>query len=266
VALVLAGFAANSLLCRAALGAGLADAATFSFVRMATGAAALALFAWRAGQGPTLRPRPWASLALATYVLGFSFAYRALTAGTGALLLFGAVQVSMLAMAFLRGDVFPVRKMLGALLAFAGLLVLTVPRLGRPPVGAALSMALAGAAWGVYSLLGAGSARPVGDTQVAFLGATVLVLPALFFAAPHHMDGRGLLLATLSGTLASGATYSLWYAVLPRLGAVRAAVVQLAVPLLTAAAAGLLLGEVPGLGWYLAAALTLSGIALTVRR
>lgn len=265
VGLVLLGFASNSLLCRAALGSGQADALSFSAIRLATGCAALALIAaWKEGT-IRIRPRAGASLALAAYVLGFSLAYRSLSAGTGALLLFGAVQVTMLGAARLRGEAFPPKKWLGATMAFAGLLVLTIPRADRPPLMAALAMAGAGFAWGVYSLMGRGSASPWADTLGSFAGAGLIALAGLALPHARHLSARGLLLATLSGTLASGATYSLWYAVLPRLGALRAAVVQLAVPLITAAAATLFLKEIPGLGWFIAAALTLSGIALAAR-
>jgi drug/metabolite transporter (DMT)-like permease len=156
-------------------------------------------------------------------------------------------------------------KWLGAAMAFAGLLVLTLPRADRPPIAAALSMAGAGAAWGIYSLMGRASTQALADTLGSFLGAALLALLAFAVPALHHMTGLGLALAAVSGALASGAAYALWYAILPRLGAIRAGVIQLAVPLITAGAGTVLLGEIPGLGWSLAAALTLSGIALASR-
>lgn len=264
--LVLAGFAANSLLCRAALGGGRADAASFTALRLVSGVLALALFLRLERGGWSLpRPRAGRAVALAAYMLGFSLAYRSLSAGTGALLLFGAVQVTMLGAARFRGEPFSAAKWTGAAMALAGLLVLTLPRADRPPLAAALSMAGAGAAWGVYSLMGRASAQPLADTLGSFMGAAGIALLAFAIPAVHHMTGPGLALAVLSGSLASGAAYTLWYAILPRLGAVRAGVIQLAVPLMTAGAATLLLGEVPGLGWVLAAALTLSGIALASR-
>ncbi len=263
VPLVLLGFAANSLLCRAALATSAADAASFTALRLGSGCLVLAgLEALRKEGFTRLRLGP--ALALAAYAFGFSWAYRQVSAGTGALLLFGAVQVTMLAVARIQGGALPWRKQLGAVLAFGGLVILCAPTATAPPWRGAASMLLAGAAWGAYSLLGRGSARPVADTAAAFLGATLLVLPALA-VVPLHLTVRGLLLAVLSGTLASAAAYSLWYAVLPRLGAVRAAVCQLAVPLVAAAGAALLLGELPGLPWFAAAALVLLGIGLAVR-
>jgi drug/metabolite transporter (DMT)-like permease len=264
--LVLAGFAANSLLCRAALGSGLADAAAFTLVRLVSGVSALALLLRLERGGWSLpRPRVGRALALAAYMLGFSFAYRSLSAGTGALLLFGAVQVTMLGAARFRGEPFSAAKWAGAAMALAGLLVLTLPRADRPPLVAALSMAGAGAAWGLYSLMGRASVQPLADTLGSFVGAALVALAAFALPLVHHMTGTGLALAILSGSLASGAAYTLWYAILPKLGAIRAGVIQLAVPLVTAGAGTLFLAEIPGPGWFLAAALTLSGIALASR-
>ena len=262
VAAVLVGFASNSLLCRAALGPGLAGAASFTAVRLGSGFAMLVVLVGAQEGAPWPRPRLRPSLCLAGYALGFSIAYRHLSAGTGALLLFGAVQVTMLAAARLKGEAFGPRKWLGAALAFAGLLVLTLPRADRPPLLAALSMAGAGAAWGFYSLIGRGSSSPLRDTCGNFGGAALMALPFLLLRDQRALSFRGLGFAVLSGTLASGATYALWYRVLPRLGAYRAAVAQLAVPVLTAAAGAVLLAEAPGLAWFIAAALTLGGVAL----
>lgn len=263
VPLVLVGFAANSLLCRAALSGDSADAVSFTALRLGTGVLALA-FLVRLERGGWRFPRPRAgrAVALAAYMLGFSLAYRSLSAGVGALLLFGAVQVTMLGVARVRGEAFSARKWMGAALAFAGLLALTLPKASRPPLLAALSMAGAGAAWGFYSLLGRASTEPLADTLSSFAGAAAIAAAAFLAPAAHHLSPRGILLASLSGALASGATYALWYAVLPRLGALRAGVAQLAVPLITAGAAVLFLGEMPGATWFMAAALTLSGIAL----
>ncbi|WP_243324963.1 DMT family transporter [Geothrix sp. SG200] len=262
--LVLAGFSANSLLCRAALGSDLADAASFSFLRLGGGALALLLLLHRGRSTLTGALHPGRALALAAYALTFSFAYRALTAGTGALLLFGAVQATLFGLALASGEQLTPRKGTGAALAFAGLLVLTLPSAHRPQAWAALLMLVAGAAWGAYTWLGRGSSRALVDTAAAFLGATALALGPLLLAGNRHLTPTGALLALASGTLASGATYALWYTVVPRLGAIRAAVAQLAVPPLTAAAGAAWLGEVPGAPWFLAAALTLGGIGLAL--
>lgn len=265
VALVLAGFASNSLLCRAALGSGLASAGSFTALRLGSGFLVLAGLVWSKEGAAPPRPQLAPSICLAVYALGFSLAYRQLSAGTGALLLFGAVQVTMLAAAWWKREAFSPLKWLGAALAFSGLLALTLPRADRPPAMAALAMAAAGAAWGLYSLIGRRSSRPLADTCANFAGAALLASPLLLVQAQRGITPRGLLLAALSGTLASGATYALWYRVLPRLGAYRAAVVQLVVPVLTAAAGTFLLAELPGFGWYVAAALTLGGVAIAAR-
>lgn len=260
--LVLLGFSANSLLGRAALVGGYADPATFAFVRMASGALALGLLmgADRASLREALHPGR--GLSLAVYVLAFTFAYRSLTAGTGALLLFGAVQAALLILATLHGEALRGRRALGALLAFAGLLTFGLPTAARPPLGAALGMALAGGAWGVYTWLGRGTTHPVRDTGGAFGLAALLVLPFLAGPGLRICDGTGWALGLGSGILASGATYALWYTVVPRLGAARAAVVQMAVPPLTAGLGALGLREWPGPVWFLAAILTLGGITL----
>lgn len=262
---MLMGFSANSLLCRAALGGGGADALTFTTLRLASGALMLLLLMGKGRVELRSRFHLGRAVALAAYAFGFSVAYRALSAGTGALLLFGAVQATLLSLALLKGEVFPVRKKAGALLAFTGLLVLCLPTAQSPSLGPALAMLGAGAAWGVYTWLGKGATRPLVDTGGAFLGAAALALPLLALASGRLLTITGAMLAVLSGAIASGATYALWYAVVPRLGAVRAAVVQLAVPPLTAFVAVAWLGEVPGPAWFAAAFLTLGGIALAVR-
>ncbi|HJV88688.1 MAG TPA: DMT family transporter [Holophagaceae bacterium] len=262
---MLAGFSANSLLCRAALSGGRADAVPFTALRLGSGALALLLLMGEGRVDLAERFHAGRALALAAYAFGFSMAYRVLGAGTGALLLFGAVQATLLSLALLRGESFPPRRRAGALLAFLGLLVLCLPTAQRPGLMAALAMLGAGAAWGVYTWLGKASQRPLVDTGVAFLGAALLALPLVALTSHRRMTTSGALLAAVSGALASGATYALWYAVVPRLGAVRAAVVQLAVPPLTALVAVAWLGEVPGPAWFAAAALTLGGIALAVR-
>jgi len=261
-ALVLAGFAANSLLCRAALGGGHVGALPFSLLRLGSGALALLLLLGKERAELRAGFHPLRALALAAYVLGFSFAYRALTAGTGALLLFGAVQATLLVLALVKGEGLSRRKGFGAALAFSGLLVLSLPTAQRPEPRAALLMVGAGVAWGLYTWLGRGATRILLDTAGAFLGASLLALTLVMILPGTRLTGTGAALAVASGALASAGAYALWYQVLPRLGAARAAVVQLAVPPLTAAVAAVGLGEVPGPAWFLAAGLTLGGIAL----
>jgi drug/metabolite transporter (DMT)-like permease len=260
------GFAANSLLCRAALGPGLVGPASFTAVRLASGAVAMWLLALAAGRG---RPRggSWASAAaLFVYAAAFSLAYVRIPAGPGALLLFLAVQASMLAWAIAGGERPTARQWVGIVLALAGLVVLTAPGAQAPdPAGAALMVA-AGVAWGVYSVRGR---RAGGDPLSTTADNFARTLPlAAAFALAHDAGGTaaGATLAVASGALASGLGYALWYAALPALGVARAAVVQLSVPVLAASAAVVLLGEPASARLVLSGAAILLGIALATLR
>jgi drug/metabolite transporter (DMT)-like permease len=261
------GFAANSLLTRGALGADRLDAATFTFVRLLTGALTLMLLA-------RLRPRAepaggsWPSAAaLAGYAIFFTLAYRHIGAGVGALVLFGAVQVTMIGTGLARGER-PARiDWLGVACAMAGLLVFTIPGATAPDLIGTALMALAGVCWGVYSLAGRSVRDPLGATAGNFLRATLA--GAIFFTvafASRRITPGGLLLATASGSLASGVGYTLWYAALPALAAWRAAIVQLVVPVLTALSAAALLGETISSRLVLATALVAVGVALTIHK
>jgi drug/metabolite transporter (DMT)-like permease len=261
-------FATNSLLCRAALDGAHADAASFTALRLSAGAVALGLLA-RSRRGPPPRGRSaWGSaVALFVYALAFSLAYRLVTAGTGALLLFAAVQLTMVGAGLRSGERPCAREWAGHTLAIAGLLVLARPGLSRPdPVGAALMLA-AGAAWGVYSLRGRGRGDAIALNAASFARAVPLSLAASAvagLAGAARVSPEGAALALASGALASGLGYVAWYGVLGRLTAARAAVVQLSVPPLAAAGGVLLLGESLSPRLLVAGALVLAGIALAV--
>lgn len=261
-ALTMVAFAANSVLNRLALEAGETGPASFAAVRLGAGALMLALLVAR--REGALRWRTGASgpAALALYVLGFSFAYVTLPAGVGALILFGGVQVTMFAGAVLGGEAVPVQRWLGAALSFAGLSYLMWPAGGAAPepVGAAL-MAAAALGWGIYSLIGRGGRDPLGATAANFLWAMPAgILAWLVF--PDQADGAGIALAVVSGAVTSGLGYALWYAVLPGLGATRAAVAQLTVPVIAMAGGIVFLGEALSLRVVLASVLVLGGVAL----
>lgn len=265
-ALAMTAFAANSILNRAALAGGLIDPASFAAIRTAAGAAMLAALALALGRGlPLARPiRLAGALALAAYMLGFSFAYTALDAGAGALILFGGVQAAMLGGAVLLREPVPPRRWLGVAIALAGLAVLAAPGTGAVPApGPAALMALAAAGWGAYSLIGRGAGDPVPVTAAHFVLAVPIVLVPLALVAPA-MTAPGVALAVLSGAVTSGLGYALWYAVIPALGAGRAAAAQLTVPVIALAAGALLLGEAVTLPLVLAAAVILAGVALAV--
>jgi drug/metabolite transporter (DMT)-like permease len=268
-ALAMLAFAGNSLLCRAALAPAAIGPAGFTAVRIASGALALALLV-RLGRRAAAddgdrSDGDWPSaFALFAYAAGFSFAYVRLTAATGALLLFGAVQATMLVAGLRSGERVGLRAGLGLALAVAGLAVLLVPRATLPELVPAVLMIAAGVAWGAYSLLGRASADPLGQTAGNFWRAVVptAALAVVFQGEPPPRP-EGLVLAALSGAIASGLGYAVWYAALRRLSATRAATVQLSVPVIAAAGGVILLGE--ALTWPLlvAAPLVLGGIALS---
>ena len=261
------GFAANSILCRMALQPGLADAATFTSIRLVSGA--LVLLALHHATAPARPAGPqgsWTSAAaLFAYAAAFSFAYLRIGAGTGALLLFGAVQATMLLWALHSGERLAAAEWLGLAAALGGLVALVLPGLTAPdPAGAALMVA-AGVAWGVYSLRGRGTAHPLAATASNFARAVPFTLAlSLVDAGRVHVTREGALLAAASGALASGVGYSLWYAALRGLTATRAAIVQLSVPVLAAAGGVLLLGEGLFARLVFAGIAILGGVALAV--
>lgn len=264
-AVAMLAFAANSLLCRFALQQDHIDPAGFGAVRLLAGALVLACV-MRAKRQPLGAGGDWRSAALLfAYVALFSFAYVSLAAGTGALILFGTVQLTMLGVGLLRGERFAPAGWLGLVLAMAGLMVLLLPGAAAPSPLGALLMAGAGAAWGGYSLRGKGAADPLAATFASFLRAVPLgLLLALLFAARLHADARGVWLAIASGAITSGLGYVVWYAALRRLSALRAAVVQLSVPLIATAGGALLLGEAFTLRLGVSALAILGGIALVL--
>lgn len=265
-AAAMAAFAANSVLCRAALDGGLADASSFTTIRLASGAVALLLLA-RARRAERAHRDLRASAALFVYALAFSLAYVRIPAALGALLLFGAVQVTMVGRGLAGGERPPAAEWLGLALSLGGLVVLTLPgaRVGGDLAGALLMLG-AGVAWGVYSLLGrSGGGDPVGTNAARFAEAVPMALLASLASAPFappRVTASGALLAIASGALASGLGYALWYGALRSLTAARAALVQLSVPPLAALGGVLFLGEALTLRLVLAAAAILGGIAL----
>lgn len=260
--LALTAFAANSLLNRAALLGGAADPLVFAALRVMAGAVVLLLLV-RLKRTALPRPGLWPIVALVTYMLGFSLAYRDLAAGTGALILFGGVQMTMFAGAMLSGEPLPASRIAGAALAFCGLVWLMLPGAGAVPgMIPALLMFVAAVGWGIYSLAGRGATDPLAATAVNFLGALPLVvLPLLWTGAPTP-TAKGVALALVSGAVTSGMGYALWYALVPQLGAGLAAVAQLAVPVIAMAGGALLLAEWPDPVALMAAGVVLAGVAL----
>ncbi len=243
--LAMIAFAANSILCRLALAHSSIDPASFTLIRIGSGVLALWIILG-AGRKVSAVGGSWrGAFALFAYAGAFSWAYVTLSASTGALLLFGAVQATMVITGLVRGEKLTVPQWLGFVLSLGGLTALLIPGASAPPLAGALLMMTAGVAWGAYSLLGRGAVDPLGATAGNFLRALPLaaVAFALASAAGTHQAPDGVLYAVLSGALASGVGYTIWYAALPSLSPVQGASVQLSVPVITALAGTLTLGE-----------------------
>ena len=261
-------FAANSILCRMSLGSGLIDAASFTTIRLVSGALCLVAIVslreprWRPG-----RPNWLAVLSLYAYMACFSFAYRSLTAGTGALLLFGFVQLTMIAVAVIRGERLSLSSWIGMALAMAGMVYLVMPGIEAPDPAYSALMAMAGLAWGAYSLLGIGKGDHTTSTASNFLYATPLAaLGSLIESDNVFLSWQGCLLAVVSGAIASGMGYAIWYRVLKSIKAASAAVVQLSVPALATLGGVVLLAEPLTSRTVAATALTIGGIYIAVKR
>lgn len=263
----LVAFAFNSILCRLALRGEEADAVGFTVVRLVSGAVTLIVISYLVNRNKrTVRSGSWASaFFLFAYAICFSFAYLGLTAAAGALILFGSVQMTMIGVAIIRGERPRMLEWLGLAAALGGLVYLVFPGLASPPLYASLLMAAAGAAWGAYTLRGKGSSDPLADTTGNFVHSVPMVLiAAIPYIYDLHLSARGVVLAVLSGAAASGIGYTVWYAALKHHSATRAAVLQLAVPVIAAAGGVVMLNEAATLRLAIAAALILGGIGLVI--
>ena len=264
--LAMVAFAANSLLSRAALSHTRIDAASFTTVRLLAGALMLWLVV-RLRSSPKIGRGSWLSaLALFVYAVGFSFAYLSLATATGALLLFGAVQMTMIGYGLGQGERLQSRQIVGLLLALGGLIGLLLPGLSAPPLPGALLMVAAGIAWGIYSLRGQGKGDPIQVSAGNFLRAVPLAVAASLLMLPGlSLDWAGIAYAVASGALASGLGYAVWYTTLPALKATQAATVQLSVPVIAALGGIVFLGEPITGRLVLASIAILGGIALIIR-
>jgi drug/metabolite transporter (DMT)-like permease len=265
VTLAMVAFAANSLLCRMALKNTAIDAGSFTSIRIISGAVVLWLIVLARGKASSLTGSWRSALALFVYAAGFSYAYVKLPAAVGALILFGAVQTTMIGYGLWTGERMRGVQATGLCAAFAGLVALLMPGLSAPPLVSSALMLAAGVAWGIYSLRGKGSGNPTVATAGNFLRAVpfTAVLWASM-AANVSLDGRGVWYAVLSGGLASGVGYAIWYAALPGLKATHAATVQLSVPVIAAVGGVVFLGEKITVQLLLSSAGILGGIALVI--
>lgn len=263
--LAMLAFAGNSLLCRVALKETGIDAASFTVIRLVSGAVVLWLVVQFTRRTQAGRGTWFSAVALFVYAAAFSFAYVSLPAGAGALLLFGAVQATMIGHGIWAGERFSAPQVFGLVLALGGLAGLLLPGLTAPPLFGSVLMLGAGVAWGVYSLRGRGTGDPTRVTAGNFM-RTVPIAAVLGVLTIHHAvpDPAGVAYAIASGAITSGAGYAVWYAVLPALKATKAATVQLSVPVIAAAGGILFLGEALTLRLALASVAILGGIAMVI--
>lgn len=264
--LALIAFAANSVLCRLALGGGTIDAASFTTVRLLSGVCVLLLILFLKKQTNTQVKGSWrASLMLFVYAITFSYAYINLDTGTGALILFGSVQITMILFSLLSGTKLHITEWAGVSAAFSGFVYLILPGVTAPSLSGFLLMTCAGIAWGFYTLFGRGSQNPLSDTAYNFLRTVpfVLALVLLTFKSAHY-SSEGIMLAVLSGGIASGIGYTLWYMALAGLSVTQAAVLQLSVPVIAAVGGIVFVSEVVTERLMVSSTLILGGILLVV--
>ncbi len=264
-AIAMIAFASNSLLCRMALKQTGIDAASFTLIRILSGAIALWLIIAARRKTGTGAGNWLSALALYIYAAAFSFAYLSLPAGTGALLLFGAVQATMIVWGFRKGERLDAIQITGLIVAVAGLVVLVFPGVSAPPLIGSILMIGAGMAWGIYSLRGKGERNPVDATAGNFMrAAPFAIATSLALLRWTRLDLSGVGYAVVSGAITSGLGYVIWYTALPGLKATSAATVQLSVPVLAATGGILLLAEPITLRYLVASIVVLGGIALVI--
>jgi len=259
-------FAANSLLCRAALGTNEIDAASFTSIRLVSGALVLAAIVHTKSQRFDFAPRRIVpAMMLFSYATTFSFAYNSLNAATGALVLFGSVQATMMVYAFVSGERPGLIQIIGYLMALGGLIYLMLPGVSAPSLTGSLLMSIAGISWGIYTLLGRTVSDSLNDTANNFFKTVPFAL-VLGFVGSRSLSAYGLVLACASGALTSGLGYAIWYSAIRGLTPTQAASVQLSVPVITAIGGVLLLSEAMSIRLVIASMLILGGIGFTLAR
>lgn len=264
-ALAMTAFAANSLLCRMALVDTDIDPASFTFWRLTSGALMLTFLVVMRNQKPLQEGNMASAIALFVYAAGFSFAYINMTTGAGALLLFGAVQVTMISWGLFKGERMSTLQWGGFLLALVGLILLLLPNAAVPQLSSALLMLAAGIAWGVYSLKGKGAKFPIEATAGNFIRATPLALVLLvIFWSGGELHAEGIAYAVTSGAIASALGYALWYSILVHIAAIKAATLQLSVPVLAVFAGWVFLDETVTLRIILSSLAVIGGVAMVI--
>lgn len=266
VCLALVAFAANSILCRYGLAQGWIDPASFTFIRLFSGAITLLILCLlRLKKIDKPQKQHWLGASfLLLYAVTFSYAYISLDTATGALILFGTVQLLMISTSLIKGQHLSRVEWCGFALACTGFLILTLPHVTQPSWSGLILMIIAGLGWGLYTLNGKGSRQPLMDTALNFSIATVPAVLLFVFITELHLTTVGVLIAIASGALASGIGYAIWYAALPHLTTTQAATSQLLVPIIAGVGGVLLLNETVSLSLIIAACLVLGGVYLVI--
>jgi drug/metabolite transporter (DMT)-like permease len=265
--LALLAFAGNSILCRLALGENAIDAASFTAIRLLSGIVVLAIIIKMSSDSISVTSRgSWkASFMLFLYAVTFSYAYVSLETGAGALILFGAVQITMILVGLISGNKLHYFEWVGVIVAFSGFVYLVMPGVSAPSLIGFLLMSISGIAWGGYTLLGRGSANPLSDTYYNFLRSLPLVIILVIVTIQYStMSQEGILLAILSGGIASGVGYTIWYAALGGLSGIQAAVVQLLVPVIAAIGGVMFVDEALSFRLVLASIIILGGVLVVI--
>ncbi|MEH1709187.1 DMT family transporter [Acinetobacter pittii] len=266
IALIMAAFAANSVLCRLALAGQHIDPMTFSLIRVASGAVVLlGLFLYSKSSQTKVQWSLKNAFFLAVYILAFSYAYLQIDAGIGALLLFGVVQLTMVLYGYWQGEQIGMYRGIGLCIALAGIIVLLLPSAHAPDWGYALIMVISGLAWAGYSIAGRNMTQPIGSTLANFtLAVPMVLLVNILLAQDRYIDMQGWVLAILSGGVTSSGAYVLWYAILKHIDRVTASTVQLSVPCLAIIGGSLFVNETVTGRVILSSFMVLFGILLVI--
>jgi len=269
--LALIAFAANSVLCRLALGNGIIDASSFTGIRLLSGAVALfVILSIKGGikgsnKGSSSKGSWTASFTLFLYAITFSYAYLSLDTGTGALILFGSVQITMIMLSLISGTRLHLIEWSGVIIAFTGFIYLILPNITTPSINGFILMTVSGISWGIYTLKGRGSKNPLMDTTYNFLRTIPFVaLLAVFTMQNMNYSSEGIVLALISGAITSGVGYTIWYIVLGSLSSTQAAVIQLSVPVIAAIGGVIFVSEVITVRLIISTCIVLSGILMVV--
>lgn len=265
--LALIAFAANSVLCRLALGNGSIDAASFTVIRLLSGAVVLCvILSFQRNNQDALSKGSWmASFTLFLYAITFSYAYLSVDTGTGALILFGSVQITMIILSIIGGTRLHITEWFGVVIAITGFIYFILPNVSTPSMNGFILMTISGISWGVYTLIGRRSKNPLTDTTYNFVRTIpFVVLLAVFTLDNMSYSNDGVILALLSGGITSGVGYTIWYIALNDLSSTQASVIQLSVPIIAAIGGVIFVSELITFRLIISAIIVLGGILMVV--